>query len=143
MKNNGKYANEVRVFLQQTQILLSNKNKQQRFIEFDSNVGFRKHSRLDYNFNLNLIQTSISPNEFEILPQYLLQVEQSTNRLGRFIWAIVIVIILSLACFFFVKYSVDWANSSQTELNKMKMTQLDQITKEVKNKFSYILNTEA
>ena len=38
------------------------------------------------------------------------------------------VLIFSLAVFFFVKFSIDWATASKTELNKLKDQKLREIT---------------
>ncbi len=43
--------------------------------------------------------------------------DEKSNRLGRFFLAIFIVIISSLLCFMFVKYSIDWVNFYRISLN--------------------------
>lgn len=54
--------------------------------------------------------------------------EKKENRLTRFIWSFLMVLIFSISIFFFVKYSIDWATASKTELNKMKDLKLREIT---------------
>ena len=58
----------------------------------------------------------------------LAEKKDNNNRLTRFIWASLMVLIFSIAVFFFVKYSIDWATASKTELNKLKDQKLREIT---------------
>lgn len=58
----------------------------------------------------------------------LAEKKENNNRLTRFIWALLMVLIFSIAVFFFVKYSIDWATASKTELNKLKDQKLREIT---------------
>lgn len=51
-----------------------------------------------------------------------------SNRLTRFVWAFLLMIIVSIAIFFLVKYSIDWATSSRNELNKLKDQKLKEVT---------------
>lgn len=56
------------------------------------------------------------------------------NRLTRFIIALFLMIIFSLAIFFIVKYSIDWATSSRRELNQLKEKKLREVTDLLLNK---------
>lgn len=60
--------------------------------------------------------------------------ENKHKRLIRFIWAIFLVIIFSLALFFLVKYSIDWATSGKNEINKMKEQKFREVTEIIFNK---------
>ena len=64
-----------------------------------------------------------------------LQEENKKNRLSRFIWALIFVIIFTVGLFFIVKNSVDWANMSRGELNKMKDQRMREITELLNNEF--------
>ena len=64
-----------------------------------------------------------------------LQQDNKKNRLSRFIWALIFVIIFTVGLFFIVKNSVDWANMSRGELNKMKDQRMREITELLNNEF--------
>ena len=64
-----------------------------------------------------------------------LEEENKKNRLSRFIWAFIFVIIFTVGLFFIVKNSVDWANMSRGELNKMKDQRMREITELLNNEF--------
>ena len=64
-----------------------------------------------------------------------LEEENKKNRLSRFIWAFILVIIFTVGLFFIVKNSVDWANMSRGELNKMKDQRMREITELLNNEF--------
>ena len=69
---------------------------------------------------------------------YFILAEQTTNRLIQFLWALLLVFLFSLFCFFFVKYSVDWATTSKTELNRQNDMKLREITEQINSQYSFI-----
>jgi translation elongation factor EF-1alpha len=118
----------------------------QSFLEIETKVEFinEDESFLNENYSMNMIQTKIEHISANDLRQgYFILAQQTPNRLFRFLGAFLIVLVQSLGCFLFIKSSVDWATASQTELNKIKMTQFEDVTKKVKEKFSFIVNTES
>lgn len=137
-QENHKIANEVRAFIQTSQ-KIKNMKIQRSFIEIGSNVELKDPKQ---SFVSNLVQTSISDNPKFKKDSYFILAEERSNRLLQFIWAMLILVVVLLACFLFVKNSIEWANHSQTELNKIKTNQMEGVAKDVKNKFSYILNTD-
>ena len=64
-----------------------------------------------------------------------LQAEKQKNRLTRFIWALLFVILFTVGLFFIVKSSVDWATRSKGELNKLKDQRMREITDLLNNEF--------
>lgn len=129
----------------------STKKSSTSFLEVDSKVELKSESKLPpaepvYDLNLAQLKVDSVSSSFLHSPisnsQYFILVEESTNRTMRFIWAMLIVVATSIGCFLLVKSSVDWANSSQTELNKMKMNYMNDVIKEVKTNHTYIPNTE-
>ena len=80
------------------------------FLEIETKVKFvnAKESKFPI-YNLNLIQSSIKADSFTKLDKgFFILAEQTNNRLIRFIWAMLIVIVSSFGCFIFIKSSVDW-----------------------------------
>ncbi len=127
-------------FIKHSKSLISNTD----LLEITSQVKYIPKSKSEFNLNLNLLQKSNEAKQnFFKEPHYFSFVQQTTSRSLRFVLSTLIVLVLSGLCFFLVKYSVDWANCSRTELNKMKASRLDNITREVKNNFSYIIATDA
>jgi hypothetical protein len=55
------------------------------------------------------------------------------------VWVSIIVFFLSIFCFLIIKVSIDQANSSRTELNKMKDAQERQITEKISTNSSFIV----
>lgn len=60
--------------------------------------------------------------------------ENKYKRLYRFLWAFLLVIIFSIALFFLVKYSIDWATSGKNEINKQKEQKFREVTEVIFNK---------
>ena len=95
-------------------------------------------------YNMEFIQKKLDVHTISTIKagKYFILAEQTTNRFMRFVWASLIVLITSIACFLLVKGSIDWATSSKTELNKLKANQLEEVTKEINTKYSYVMNTD-
>lgn len=66
------------------------------------------------------------------------KIDRPTNdqRISRLLWSLLIVLIVSIAIFFLVKYSIDWATSSKTEINKQKEQRLRDIAEFLTTKAS-------
>jgi len=91
-------------------------------------------------YQMQLVEMKLDPLTVRSLNsqnQFILA-EQTGNRFVRFIWAFLIVLVSSIACFLCVKGSIDWATSSQTELNKMRDAQLRSISEDINTKYSYV-----
>ena len=71
------------------------------------------------NIRPTLIQTKLTPDLHKVNKSYFVLLEESRNRLVRLVWSIVLVLVISALCFVFVKTSIDWAQNSKQELNKM------------------------
>jgi hypothetical protein len=90
------------------------------------------------NLKPSMIQTKLSPVLHKVNKSYFLLLEESRNRLVRLVWSIVIVLAISALCFVFVKNSIDWAQNSKQELNKMKENHFRSITDDINKKYSFI-----
>lgn len=88
-----------------------------------SNVSFIEKKKKEKKKN-RFVQISSKSKKFY---SYIFA-EKKENRLTRFIWSFLMVLVFSISIFFFVKYSIDWATASKTELNKMKDQKLREIT---------------
>ena len=86
----------------------------------------------------SFIQTKLSSDLHRVNKSYIILLEESRNRLVRLIWSVVIVLIISALCFVFVKTSIDWAQSSKQELNKMKENHFRAITDDINRRYSFI-----
>jgi hypothetical protein len=86
-----------------------------------NNSALELETRVNYverKFGMSFIQSKIDPSHFNSKGAYLISIKATeAHRLSKFIWAIVIVILLSIACYFIVKYSVDWVNICLFMLN--------------------------
>lgn len=92
------------------------------------NVKLRPKSRFikrtqlkELKISFNQINSSLTDNK------PVKNVKESDHRISRLLWSLVIVLIVSLSIFFLVKYSIDWATSSKTEINKQKDQRLRDI----------------
>jgi hypothetical protein len=85
-----------------------------------------------------LIQTKLTPDLDKVNKSYFVLLEESRNRLVRLVWSIVLVLVISALCFVFVKTSIDWAQNSKQELNKMRENHFRAITDDINKKYSFI-----
>ncbi len=81
---------------------------------------------------------TINKGLHSINKSYLLLLQENSNRTSRCLIAILMVIILSIGCFMFVKASIEWAQYSKQELNKIKDNKLKIITDEINHKYRYV-----
>jgi hypothetical protein len=138
----------VRHLIQSTESFIEKEHRitqqqQSSFIEVSSNVEYFPDSIFDKNegrYKMELVEVKLDPFTIHALHDNtnFIAAEQETNRLVRFIWAFLIVMLSSVGCFLCVKGSIDWATNSQTELNKMKDAQLRAISEEINAKYAYI-----
>ena len=95
----------------------NNKNKEQKKASFIQTTNKRETTKAIVNEHIEEAKGN-----------------RKENRLTRFIIALFLMIIFSLAIFFIVKYSIDWATSSRRELNQLKEKKLREVTDLLLNK---------
>jgi hypothetical protein len=79
-------------------------NNNDSVLELETKVNY-----VDKKFGVSFIQSKIDPSHLNPKGNYLISLKATeAHRLSRFIWAIIIVIVLSIGCYFIVKFSVDW-----------------------------------
>ena len=61
-------------------------------------------------------------------------IEFNKTKTMRLFWSMLIVVLSSLICFLLVKYSIDWATISKSELNKLRDAQFRAISDEIHEK---------
>jgi len=82
----------------------NNPKKNESFIELGTTINY-----VDKKYGMSFIQSKIDQSDLNVNGNYLMLLDtRETHRFTRLIWAIIIVVIMSLACYFIVKYSVDW-----------------------------------
>ena len=120
-----------------------NKNLKQELNENEIDDIITKSKQINNNItkthydkeNVFELISSILNNLDSIENKLLKSKNNKKNRLSRFIWALIFVIIFTVGLFFIVKNSVDWANMSRGELNKMKDQRMREITELLNNEF--------
>jgi hypothetical protein len=85
-----------------------------------------------------LVQNKLSSDLHKVNKSYFILLEESGNRLVRLVWSIVLVLAISALCFIFVKTSIDWAQNSKQELNRIKENHFRAITDDINRKYSFI-----
>lgn len=119
-------------------------NFQNSFIEKQSILTLEpiKNSKLlmlNDEYELNLAQTKIQFNPVDYLTsEYLELSEQASNRVSRFLLAFFIVLISSLLSFLLVKYSIDWATKSRSELNSINDRENREVLEEINKSHNLI-----
>lgn len=131
----------IQSFIQKSSKSKMMKKNTKSFLEIDSTT-YLVDNNDEKKYTLEMIQMKLDGSSIHNLNgiSNFVLAEQSSNRLTRFIWAMLIVVFSSIACFLCVKGSIDWATASQTELNKMKDAQLRAICDEINSKFAYVRN---
>ncbi len=114
MSNDVKsFSNKLHSFLEVSNKMFNHKHYPS-FIEFDSNIRLIEEDSKELNrkYNVEMLQVKLDSSKIKSLSgmsNYMLA-EQSNNRFLRFLFALLIVIFSSIACFLCVKGSIDWVN---------------------------------
>jgi len=97
--NNQKYSS----FLEKESLSFTDSVENSRIILLPDENKFFSFANINENKNNNF-------NFLDVIKDFQSSGNSQVNRLSRFFLALFIVLISSLLCFLFIKYSIDWVN---------------------------------